>query len=77
MTWTVYCPALPVHESVEVCEAPRTILAGVRVQERPTGLAKAVRATVPVNPLVGETVTVEVPGAPASALTCEGLAAMV
>jgi hypothetical protein len=62
------------HERVEVCEAPRTILAGVRVHVRPAGETELVRATVPVNPLRGATVIVEVAAVPAVVVTEVGLA---
>ena len=77
VTVTVYVPAVPEHDRVEVCEAPRTMLFGVRVQVRPAGETVEVRATVPVNPPVGATVIVEVPAAPANALTLVGLAVTV
>jgi len=50
------------------------MLAGLSVQVRPAGEAEEVRATVPVNPWSGVTVMVEVPVAPASAVTLVGLA---
>jgi hypothetical protein len=51
-------------------------LAGVRVQARPAGVTAEVSATVPVKPLTGETVIVEVAAAPARALRLVGLAAI-
>jgi hypothetical protein len=49
VTVTVYVPALPVHESVEVPE-PVTLV-GVRVQVRPVvGATVAVRLTTPLKP---------------------------
>jgi len=73
----VYVPAGPEHESVEVCDAPRTMLVGLRVQLRPAGETADVRVTVPVNPLTGATVMVEVPVAPARIATLVGLAVTV
>ncbi len=45
---------------MEVWDAPRIMLAGVRVQVRPAGDTDEVRVTVPVNPFRGETVIVDV-----------------
>jgi hypothetical protein len=54
------------------------MLAGVRVQVRPVaGAIEDVRATVPVNPLTGATVIVEVPAVPALTVTLVGEAATV
>ena len=52
-------------------------LVGLKLQERPAGDTVDVRATVPVNPLTGVTVIVEVAAAPARALTLAGLAVTV
>lgn len=68
---------LLVHDSAEVCEAPSTILAGVRVQVRPAGETLEVNATVPVKPLIGATVIVEVAAVPTLTLAVVGLAATV
>ena len=65
------------HERVEVWLAPRTMLAGVRVQVRPAGATEEVRATVPVNPLTGATVIVEVTAVPAVVVSDVGLAVTV
>ena len=63
------------HDKVEVWDAPRTMLLGVRVQVRPVaGEMDDVSVTVPVNPLIGATVMVEVPLAPAMIVTAVGLA---
>jgi hypothetical protein len=62
------------QESVEVWEAPRTMLVGVSVHVNPAGDTELVSATVPVNPLTGATVIVEVPAVPAVVLTEVGLA---
>jgi hypothetical protein len=60
---------------VEVCDAPRVILAGVRVQVSPVaGEIELVRATVPVNPFNGATVIVEVAAVPAVVVTAVGAA---
>jgi len=78
VTVTVYVPALPVHESVEVWAAPRVTVVGVRVQVRPVaGVTVAAKLTVPVKPWSGVTVIVEVPEAPARAVTAVGLAVTV
>ena len=72
---TVNVPALPVHDNVEVWDAPKTILAGVSVHAKPVdGEIELVSATVPVNPLSGATVMVEVVAVPAIAVTAVGLA---
>ncbi len=44
---------------------------------RPAGETADVRATVPVNPLTGATVMVEVPGEPALIVTLVGLSVTV
>jgi hypothetical protein len=75
VTVTVYVAADPEHDSVEVWEAPRTMLVGLRVQVRPAGETVDANDTVPVNPLMGATVMVEAPVAPARAVTLVGLAA--
>jgi len=49
------------------------MLVGVRVQVNPAGLTLDVRATVPVNPLTGATVMVEVAAVPALTATAVGL----
>jgi hypothetical protein len=67
-------PADPLHDSVEVCVAPRVTLVGLRVQVRPARETDEVRLTVPVNPFTGATVIVEVPIAPARIVTAVGLA---
>ena len=53
------------------------MLDGVRVQVSPVGVTEDVRATVPVKPLAGATVMVEVAATPALTLTVEGLAVIV
>ncbi len=49
------------------------MLVGVRVQVNPAGLTLDVRATVPVKPLTGATVMVEVAAVPALTATAVGL----
>ncbi len=56
---------------------PRTMLAGVKVHVRPAGETEDVNATVPVNPLRGATVIVEVAAVPALTATVVGLALTV
>jgi len=64
---------VPVHDRVEVPEPP-VMLVGLRVQVRPAGETVDVRATVPVNPLIGATVMVDVAVAPERIVTLVGLA---
>jgi hypothetical protein len=65
------------HDSVEVWLAPNTMLVGFNVHVKPAGVTDEVRATVPVNPLTGATVIVDVPAVPALTLTLVGDAATV
>ena len=65
------------QDRAEVPDAPRTMLVGVRVQVKPAGETVDVNATVPVNPLTGATVMVEVAAALANAVTLVGLAVTV
>ena len=53
------------------------MLFGVRVQLRPAGETDNVKATVPVNPLTGSTMIVELVVALARAVTLVGLAVTV
>jgi hypothetical protein len=53
------------------------MLAGDSVQVKPAGDTALVRATVPVKPLTGATVTVDVPAALAFTVTLVGLAVTV
>ncbi len=72
---TEYGPAGPLHESVDVPEVPRETMFRLKAQLRPlAGETVAVRPTVPVNPFRLATVMVELPRAPASAITDVGLA---
>ncbi len=48
------------------------MLAGERVHVKPAGETELVRATVPVNPLTGATVTVEIAAVPAVVVTAPG-----
>ena len=51
VTITVYVPALPEHERVEVPEVPKAMLVGDSVHARPVeGDTVDDRATVPVKP---------------------------
>jgi len=73
VTVTATVPAVAnVQESVDVPEPPVTE-AGVRVHAE----LSEVSATVPVNPLTGETVIVEVPAELTTTVTVVGLAATV
>lgn len=62
---------------MDVCEAPRTMLDGVRVQVKPAGETEDVRVTLPVNPFTGATVIVEVTAVPEFVDTLVGLAVTV
>ncbi len=53
------------------------MLLGVRVHVSPAGETADVRATVPVNPLTGATVIVEMAAVPTVVVTAVGLAATV
>jgi len=53
------------------------MLVGVRVQVRPAGETDDVNATVPVKPLTGATVIVEVAATPTFTLAVVGLAVTV
>jgi len=71
---TAYVPAEPLHDSVEVPEPP-TMLVGFRLHVRPVPTDNEwVRSTIPVNPLSGAIVTVEVPVLPSATVTLVGLA---
>ena len=65
------------HVSVEVWEAPRTILVGLRVHVSPAGETDEVSDTVPVKPSIGATVIVELAAVPAVVVTVVGLAVTV
>ena len=62
------------QDSVDVWLAPRVTLDGVSVHVIPAGETDEVRATVPVNPLIGATVIVEVPATPTLTVTLVGAA---
>ncbi len=65
---------MPLHDSVEVCDGPSVMLVGLREQLRPVlGATDASKSTVPVNPLTGDTVTVDVPVVSARTVTLAGL----
>ena len=53
------------------------MLVGLKVHVSPAGETDEVSATVPVNPLTGATVIVEVPAIPALTVTLVGDAATV
>jgi hypothetical protein len=76
VTVTVYDPADPLQESVEVPK-PATVV-GVSVQVKlVAGLMLEVKLTAPANPSSAVTVTVEVPEAPARIVALIGLVAIV
>ncbi len=76
VTVTVYDPAEPEQDRVEVPE-PATLV-GVRVQVRPVlGEIAEVRAMVPTNPLIAVTDIVEVLLTPAGTVRLVGLAPIV
>jgi hypothetical protein len=78
VTVTVYVPAEPEQERLEVPEVPSVTLVGVNVQVRPVvGETVADRLTAPANPFTEVTVIVEVPLEPATNATAVGLAATV
>jgi hypothetical protein len=63
-----------VHESVLVPVLPNVTLVGDRAQLKPVlGETLAVSVTVPVNPWIFVTNTVEIPDAPAFTMTLAGL----
>jgi len=66
----------PVHDRVDVPEPP-VMLVEVRVHDRLVELVVTARVTVPVNPLTGATVIVEVPAALTFTLTLVELAVTV
>ena len=70
-----------VQERVEVPEVVvvlRVILVVLRVQVKPVeGDTVSDNTTLPLNPLIPETVTVDVPDVPTTKLTLVGLAATV
>jgi len=78
LTVTVYAPADPEQDRVEVPEVPRVMLVGVSVQIRPLlGETDDVRLTVPVKPFCAATVIVEVPVEPARTVIVVGSAVTV
>ena len=64
------------HESVEVPEPP-VMAVEDRVHDRLVELVVTASVTVPVNPLTGATVIVDVPATPALTVTLVGLAVTV
>ena len=77
MTSTEYVPLGPLQDRLDVWDAPRTMLVGLRLHVKPAGDTVLVNATVPVKPPTGATVMVEVPAAPATIVTAFGLALTV
>jgi len=79
VTVTVYVPAEPEHERKLVPpDTPMGMLVRDRVQVSPLeGTTELVKSTVPVNPPSGWTEIIEVPAAPASTVTVEGLGFIV
>lgn len=74
VTNTRYVPAVPVQLSRLVPDPP-AILVALSVHESPlAGEIEVVRVTVPVKPLTGITVTVELAGTAGIVLTKDGLA---
>ena len=78
VTLTVKVPVTdPMQDRVEVPEPP-VILVEDRVQTSPVdGDTVSASPTVPVKPLTGDTVMVEVPAVPTTAVTLVGLALIV
>jgi|SRR6267143_2082524 len=75
VTETVYVPAEPLQDSVDVPEVPRETVFWLKAQLRPLdGETVAVKPTPPANPFRLATVIVELPRAPASTVTDVGLA---
>ncbi len=60
--------------NVELLEAPRVTLVGLNVAPQPVGAPVAVKVTIPVKPLTGPTVMVEVADCPAMKLMDVGVA---
>jgi len=78
VTVTVYEPAVPLQERLDVPEVPRVTLADDRLQDRPVeGETEADRATVPVKPCRLATVIVEVPDVLTRTVRLVGLAVTV
>lgn len=74
VTVTVKVPTGPEQERLEVWEPPRRRLVGDILHARPLGETDDARVTVPVNPLTGETVIVEMPVSPGLTATLVGFA---
>jgi len=68
--------ALPLQVSVELPEPPVKVL-GESEHDSLVELVVTARATVPLNPLIGATVMVEVPATPTVVETLVGLATTV
>lgn len=76
VTNTRYEPAEPLQKSVEVWLGPKTMLVALNVQVSPVSETNEVSVIVPVKPLTGATVMVEVPTAPVLIVIVVGLALM-
>ena len=68
---------LLLQDSEDVCDTPSVILPGVRLHDSPDGLTDVDSVTVPVKPLRGATVIVEVAVVPTLTLALVGLALTV
>ncbi len=77
VTVTVYTPPLPVQERVEVLEAPKTRLVGVKVQLKPVGETIEDNVIVPPKLFSGAMVIVELAAALANTVTLAGLGVTV
>ena len=73
---TVYTPALPVHDSVEVPE-PVTLVGASEHVNPALGVIVVVRLTIPAKPCREVMLDVEVPAAPEFVVTSVGLARRV
>ena len=76
VTVTVYTPALPVHDSVEVPE-PVTLVGASEHVNPALGVIVVVRLTTPAKPCREVMLDVEVPAAPEFVVTSVGLARRV
>ena len=62
------------HARLEVWDAPSVMMLGVRVHDKPVGETADINDTVPVKPLIGDTVTVELAIVPTVVVMLAGLA---
>ncbi len=73
-TVTVYTPAVPLQERLDVPGCPSVTVLTDSVHVKPAaGLAVVLRLTLPASPFTGETVMVDVPEVPALPATFVGL----